>query len=179
MKHLPKSLFLVLLVLLLLLAAFVYPSFQNIAATQEALDELIAEELSHRQNDSTLTFLTQHEKEDEALFWYVMQSNIDSDYRIYFVAKCKPLSRGRYQLKDIFTPQTYAKDILSIVWKSDYVLVINNPDCRSIVQTDNSGNVIKQIDLSAETYPYIYYHDSPLSIETKTSFLDAAGNEIS
>ncbi len=179
MKLSPKIIFPVLLVLTLLFAVYLYPNFQNIAGNQAELDALVAEELGHRQNDSSLSYLTQHEKEDETLFWYVMQSNIDSDYRSYFVAKCKPLSGGKYQLQDIFTPKTYAKDILSIVWKTDYILVINNPDCRSIVQTDNNGNVIERIDLSAESYPYIYYHNSPLSIETKTSFLDAEGKEIS
>lgn len=179
MKHFPESIFIVLLVLILLIAVTVYPHFQNIAPTQEKLNELVAGELSYDREISTLSYLTQQEKDGEVFVWYVLQSRIDADYRSYFVAKCKALSGGKYQLKDIFTPQTYAKDILSVVWKTDYVLLVNHPDCRSIVQSDSNGSIIRQIDLSTESYPYLYCNDSPLSVATITRFLDAEGNEIS
>lgn len=179
MKRYAKSLFLLLLAFVLCLAVFICKNFQNIADSPEKLNQLVMEELSYKQSDSTLSYLTQHEKEGEIFVWYVLQSNIDPDYRSYFVAKCKPFFKDNYQLIDIFTPQTYAKDILSVVWKGDYVLMVNNPDCCSIVQTDSSGKIIEQIDLSAESLPYIYYHNSPLPGGTITTFYDAEGNEIS
>ena len=178
MKHRRKSIFIVLLVLILLIIVKIYPHFQNIAPTQEELDKLVAAELSYDREISTLSYLTQQEKDDEVFVWYMLQSKAVSDYRSYFVAKCTTLSGGKYQLKDIFTPQTYAKDILSVVWKTDYVLLVNNPNCRSIIQTDGARNIMKQIDLSSESYPYLYT-DSSLPGGTITRFLDAEGKEIS
>ena len=82
------------------------------------------------------------------------------------------LANGRYRLREIKTPSVYCADIVYFMG----VYLINNPDCRVIIEKDNASGWEIRTELSPEEVPYVYIIP-PVSSST-VGFYDAAGEEM-
>jgi len=152
-----------------------YTSSQNVFSSVEELTDFVKKELEI--DDETLSHLAEYQEKDTALFWYVHQNKLNSNYRTYWAAECELLSNGKYRLTDILDPRMYAENIPYVLLMDEYVFLINDPNCYSIVHTDGEGIVLEEVDLSTEATPYVYRFT--LHEGTRiTTFYDAEGNEI-
>ena len=64
-------------------------------------------------------------------------------------------------------------DIAVLQWQNGYSFLVNNPDCKTIQITDDSGT--QAIAIEKDAYPFIYYSEQ---IPSEYYFLDAEGTEI-
>ncbi len=165
----------VVLILAVISGSVFYIRSQNVASSVKELTDIVQKELE--MDEEALSFLAEYQEEETALCWFVHQNKLNSNYRTYWAAECELLSNGKYRLTDVIDPRMYAENIPYILWMDEYIFLVNDSNCHSIVHTDGNGTVLGEVDLSTETIPYVYRFT--LHEGTRiTTFYDAEGNEI-
>ena len=91
--------------------------------------------------------------------------------------ECKLLSNDRYLVKELYTPKIYSKNIVHVLWKAEDIFLINDTNCQTIINSNQEGEIISQIDILPDEYPYIFHLDPPTG-SSIWSFLDSQGNPI-
>ena len=125
-------------------------------------------------DESALIFAGEYVIDQDALLWFI----VDGSYSERYVAvKCEKSNSGKYQFEEILSTMTYAKDIVHALMDGEDIFLVNNAYVKAIVYQDESGNVVKQIELSENNYPYVFLLSQPVS-PCKCSFIDANGQEI-
>ncbi len=172
-KNMKKShKILLILVILVIAAAVIVISNLPIAKTQKAMGELLRKKLAISQ-DAVITCAGDYTADDHALLWFAIQNQ---DMTLYQAVDCRVLNSGSYWVKKIYTPSTYARDIVHVVWRhARDIVLINNSDCRTIIYHTSYGD--KKTELSVEDIPYVFLRNP--SVESSTcDFLDTVGNTI-
>ena len=125
-------------------------------------------------DDITISCISEFAADDNSLLWFSIQNQHTTHYR---AVECREVTSGRYQVKKLYKPTAYAKDIVHVVWMGEDVVLINNPSCRSILYRNKAGDVISKTDILPSELPYVFLLKS-LGHETKCDVLDAEGNFI-
>lgn len=170
----PRKTFLIILFLLLVLTV-VFVSNLKLARTQDAMIDMLRQNLHLAKNDGTsISYAGEFVVNENALLWFSIQKEYETYYR---AVECRLLKKGGYLLKNIYKPMTYAQDIVHIVWKAEDVFLINNSDCRAIVCKDIFDNVISKTEISSDDIPYVFLLRTSVSSST-WDFLDITGNSV-
>jgi hypothetical protein len=169
-----KSILVVVVVIVLVsLVCGVFAS--KVVKTQDDIADLLRKELQLTEDhDTTISFISEFEIDENSLLWFSIQNQHMTNYR---AVECHKVANGRYQVKKIDTPMTYAQDIVHVVWMAEDIFLINDSSCRSIIYRNESGDVISQTDISPNELPYVFSLES-LGSESMCDFLDAEGNVI-
>ena len=110
-------------------------------------------------------------KEDLALIWFVSGNEYQAHY--YLPMECKVVGKDEYTFERVCIPLERGVDIVVLEWQGGYSFLVNNPNCKTIRITDNSGT--QDIAIEKDVYPFVYYNDL---LPSEYLFLDAEGNEI-
>lgn len=110
-------------------------------------------------------------KEDLALIWFVSGNEYQAHY--YLPMECKVVGKDEYTFERVCKPLERGMDIVVLEWQGGYSFLVNNPNCKTIRITDNSGT--QDITIEKDVYPFVYYNDL---LPSEYLFLDAEGNEI-
>jgi beta-lactamase regulating signal transducer with metallopeptidase domain len=140
-------------------------------------DEALIRKISKKLDipaDSTIAFAGEYESEKEFLLWFI----IDGSYSERYVAvRCEKTNSGKYQFEEILSTMTYAEGIVHALMDGEDIFLINNANVRAIVYQDESGNVVKQIEIKENDCPYVFLLSQPVS-PCICSFVDSNGEEI-
>lgn len=168
-----KTIFLIAVAILMAVAALFAFKFY-MGKTQDEIIDVLRQELQLSEDDSTtISYVGEYEIGESALLWFYFDNQTLTYYR---AVECRVVADGRYQVKEIYKPTTYAQDIVHVIWRADDVFLINNPACQSIVYKDKSGEVISETKIASGDIPYVFLHE-PVG-ELSCDFLDTAGNAI-
>lgn len=110
-------------------------------------------------------------KDEAALIWFISGNEYQAHY--YLPMECKIVGKNSYTFERIYKPLERGEDIVVLLWKSGYAFLVNNPDCKMIRLTDETG--VHEINIEKDAYPYIHYSEV---VPSEYLFLDAEGNEI-
>ena len=113
-------------------------------------------------------------KNNMRILWFI----IDGSYSERYVAvRCEKTNSGKYQFEEILSTMTYADGIVHALMDGEDIFLINNANVRAIVYQDESGNVVKQIEIKENDCPYVFLLSQPVS-PCICSFVDSNGEEI-
>lgn len=157
-----------ILLALCLAAYWIVPNW-ILAKPREALIESVRQELAADWKSCGVSFAAEGTYLGETVLWFTIETPENTQYR---AAVCRRLANGRYRLREIKTPSVYCADIVYFMG----VYLINNPDCRVIIEKDNASGWEIRTELSPEEVPYVYIIP-PVSSST-VGFYDAAGEEM-
>lgn len=157
-----------ILLALCLAAYWIVPNW-ILAKPREALIESVRQELAADWKSCGVSFAAEGTYLSETVLWFTIETPENTQYR---AAVCRRLDNGRYRLTKIETPSVYCADIVYFMG----VYLINNPDCRVIIEKDNASGWEIRTELSPEEVPYVYIIP-PVSSST-VGFYDAAGEEM-
>ena len=157
-----------ILLALCLAAYWIVPNW-ILAKPREALIESVRQELAADWKSCGVSFAAEGTYLGETVLWFTIETPENTQYR---AAVCRRLDNGRYRLTKIETPSVYCADIVYFMG----VYLINNPDCRVIIEKDNASGWEIRTELSPEEVPYVYIIP-PVSSST-VGFYDAAGEEM-
>lgn len=160
--------FLILLVSILLF----FSTFHLVKTKDDVMDVLRQELQLTENNDVTISYLGEYSLDEDSLFWFLIQNQ---SYTLYRAVECHPLIGGWSHVAHIYDPMTYASDIVHVIWKGEDIILMNNPDCQSLVYKDDSGRVVTTTEFSSSELPYVFLH-KPLN--GTSDFLDYEGNKI-
>lgn len=173
MKRSLKMLLFVAILVVILAVLFMRNS--QTAGTREELIDMVRKELVIGRDDTaTVTYAGEFVKENDALLWFIIQ---DAPSTYYRAVACELQSNNRYLFKEVLTPMTYSRDIVHVVWKAEDIFLINDTNCQTIISRDQSGDLLSQMRILPNEYPYIF-RLVPQAGESTWSFLDSHGNEI-
>lgn len=110
-------------------------------------------------------------KDNLALIWFVSGNEYQAHY--YLPMECTVVGENEYTFERICKPLERGMDIAVLQWQNGYSFLVNNPACKTIQITDDSGT--QAIAIEKDAYPFIYYNEQ---IPSEYYFLDAEGNEI-
>ena len=110
-------------------------------------------------------------KEDLALIWFVSGNEYQAHY--YLPMECTVVGKDEYTFERVCKPVERWLDIVVLEWQGGYSFLVNNPNCKTIRITDNSGT--QDIAIEKDVYPFVYYNNL---LPSEYLFLDAEGNEI-
>lgn len=110
-------------------------------------------------------------KEDSALIWFISGNEYQSHY--YLPMECKIVGKDAYTFERVYKPIERGIDIAVLQWQGGYAFLVNNPDCKTIRITDNTGT--HDISIEKDAYPYIHFNNL---IPSEYFFLDADGKVI-
>ena len=110
-------------------------------------------------------------RDDLALLWFVSGNEYQAHY--YLPMECKVVGKDEYTFERVCKPLDRGMDIVVLEWQGGYSFLVNNPNCKTIRITDNSGT--QNIEIEKDVYPFVYYNDL---LPSEYLFLDAAGKEI-
>lgn len=110
-------------------------------------------------------------RDDSALIWLVSGNEYQAHY--YLPMECTVVGDNEYTFERVCKPLERGQDIAVLMWKGGYAFVINNPKCKSVRITDNSGTHEQKIEKDA--YPYVFYNSL---IPSEYEFLDENGNVL-
>ena len=157
------------ILLALLLAAYLIVPKWILAKPRGALIESVRQELAADWQSEEVAFVGEGVYSGETVLWFTIETPEKTQYE---AAVCRVLANGRYRLREIKTPSVYCADIVYFMG----VYLINNPDCRVIIEKDNASGWEIRTELSPEEVPYVYIIP-PVSSST-VGFYDAAGEEM-
>lgn len=157
-----------ILLALCLAAYWIVPNW-ILAKPRETLIEQIRAQLQTDWQSEAVAFAAEGTYLGETVLWFTIETPENTQYR---AAVCRRLDNGRYRLTKIETPSVYCADIVYFMG----VYLINNPDCRVIIEKDNASGWEIRTELSPEEVPYVYIIP-PVSSST-VGFYDAAGEEM-
>ena len=157
-----------ILLALCLAAYWIVPNW-ILAKPRETLIEQIHAQLQTDWQSEAVAFAAEGTYLGETVLWFTIETPENTQYR---AAVCRRLDNGRYRLTKIETPSVYCADIVYFMG----VYLINNPDCRVIIEKDNASGWEIRTELSPEEVPYVYIIP-PVSSST-VGFYDAAGEEM-
>jgi hypothetical protein len=147
----------------------------KVVKTEDDIADMLRKELQLTEDDdTTISFISEFEIDENSLLWFSIQNQHMTNYR---AVECHRVANGRYRVKKIDTPMTYTQDIVHVVWMAEDIFLINDSSCRSIIYRNGSGDVISQTDISPDELPYGFSLES-LGSESVCDFLDAEGNTI-
>ena len=109
--------------------------------------------------------------DEDALIWFVSGNEYQAHY--YLPMECTVVGKDEYTFERVYKPVERGLDIVVLEWQGGYSFLVNNPNCKTIRITDNSG--IQDIAIEKDVYPFVYYNDL---LPSEYLFLDAEGNEI-
>lgn len=110
-------------------------------------------------------------KDDLALIWFISGNEYQAHY--YLPMGCKVVGKDEYTFERVCKPLDRGMDIVVLEWQGGYSFLVNNPNCKTIRITDNSGT--QDIEIEKDVYPFVYYNDL---LPSEYLFLDVEGNEI-
>lgn len=111
-------------------------------------------------------------RDEDALIWFI--SGNEYQHHTYLPMECVVVGKDAYTFTRTCKPLERGEDIAVLQWKGGYSFLVNNPACKSIQITDESGKVT-EIVIEKGVYPYLYYHSV---IPKEYLFLDAEGKEL-
>lgn len=157
-----------ILLALCLAAYWIVPNW-ILAKPRGTLIESVRQELAADWKSCGVSFAAEGTYLGKTVLWFTIETPENTQYR---AAVCRRLDNGRYRLTKIETPSVYCADIVYFMG----VYLINNPDCRVIIEKDNASGWEIRTELSPEEVPYVYIIP-PVSSST-VGFYDAAGEEM-
>lgn len=110
-------------------------------------------------------------RDDLALVWFISGKEHQAHY--YLPMECTVVGDNEYRFERICNPMERGLDIAVLQWQGGYSFLVNNPNCKTIRITDNSGT--QDIAIEKDAYPFIYYNNL---LPSEYVFLDAEGTEI-
>lgn len=172
MKKSYKIILIALIILLVAGMSFVLKI--DMGKTQDEIIDVLRQELHLSEDDGTMiSCVGEYEIGESALLWFYFENQPLTYYR---AVECRVVADGKYQVKEIYKPMTYAQDIVHVIWRADDVFLINNPACRSIVYKDKNGDVISETLIVSSDIPYVFFKKS--YSESTCDFVDSLGNVI-
>ena len=95
----------------------------------------------------------------------------------YVAVECEKRSSGKYKFIDVYSPMTYAQDIVHVVWMAEDIFLVNNRACTQIVYMNEARETVQEIDVAEHGLPYIFRMSMPTNPGI-CMFIDANGEEI-
>ncbi len=163
-----KKIFSLFLVLILIVS---FAGCAKIYESPEALIDKIREEIPLADAEKTeINYAGMSKSGDFALLWYI--SGNEHQSHSYFPIECEITDDGEYKFVHSFKiVMDRLSDVGILQWNDGYSFCVNNPNCKAIRITDNSGTYDEIID----SYPYVFYTKG---YPSEYIFLDAEGNEL-
>ena len=110
---------------------------------------------------------------EDALVWFVAEREYTHQY---FSVPCGMNKNQTYLINKIIKADEYTRDIVHSLWNAHDIYLINNMNCTKIVLKNDAGEIVSQIDITADKFPYIF---DLLSLGNgKIMFIDSNGEEI-
>lgn len=163
------SLFAVLL--LLLIAWLLFPR-EKIYRGTDALIEKAREVIPVSDVETTeIVYAGLCTKEDKALIWFISGNEYQDHY--YLPIEFTIVGKDAYTYVHTYKSLERGRDIAVLLWQRGYAFLINNPDCRTVEITGETGVTLEEI--KEDSLPYIFYYDGTPS---EYRFLDAEGQEL-
>ena len=149
MKKSYKIILIAFIILLVTVVSFVLKI--DMGKTQYEIIDVLRQELQLSEDDGTMiSCVGEYEIGESALLWFYFENQPLTYYR---AVECRVVADGKYQVKEIYKPMTYAQDIVHVIWRADDVFLINNTSCRSIVYKDKKGDVISETLIVSSDIP--------------------------
>ena len=145
--------------------------------TQKFTDENLIKKISNDLDLPTgcsISYIGEYSDGSDALLWFAIDGNYPDQY---VAVECEKRSSGKYKFIDIYSPMTYAQDIVHVVWKAEDIFLVNNRDCSQIVYMNEAREVIREIDVAEYGLPYVFRLSMP-SNPGICMFVDFNGEEI-
>lgn len=95
---------------------------------------------------------------------------------MHFSVSCRVNKNQTYHINEIHKADEYTTDIVHSLWDTHDVYLINNLDCTKIVLKNGADEIVSQIDITADEFPYIF--DLQSFGNGKIMFMNSNGEEI-
>ena len=154
------------LVIIICLFASLCGCQKTLKGTDELIEK-VREEMPLADTDITYAGLCA--KDDLALIWFVSGNEYQAHY--YLPMECNIVGKNEYTFERVYNPMDRGEDIAVLQWKCGYAFLVNNPKCKTIRISDNTG--IHDIPIEKDAYPFIVYHEL---LPNAYEFLDENGN---
>lgn len=146
-------------------------------STQKLNDENLIKKISKALElpaGCSLSYIGEYSDGSDVLLWFA----IDGTYPDQYVAvECEKRSSGKYKFIDVYSPMTYAQDIVHVVWMAEDIFLVNNRACTQIVYMNEARETVQEIDVAEHGLPYIFRMSMPTNPGI-CMFIDANGEEI-
>lgn len=145
------------------------------AKGKEELKEYLAKELEIQQSE--IDYAGEYVDGEDVLVWFVFERNNRNQY---ISVSCQLKENNIYRINEVIKSNVYAMDIVHVVWNKHDVWLINNVNCKQIVQKNDADEIVSQIDIGADEFPYIIdinLFTNPAG-GSKIMFLDSNDEEI-
>lgn len=161
-----KSIICVLVILLLILVGCAPKIVGN-----DGLIEKAREEINVSDSDTIeLTIAGESVIEDRHLFWFISGNQYQSHR--YVPIEFVSLGDDEYKFVKEYQPVERAADIFVLMWDYGYSILVNNPECNSIIITDSLG---KSQAVTIDILPFVHYYKG---IPSEYFFLDKDGKAL-
>ena len=145
--------------------------------TQKFTDENLIKKISNDLDLPTgcsISYIGEYSDGSDVLLWFA----IDGTYPDQYVAvECEKRSSGKYKFIDVYSPMTYAQDIVHVVWMAEDIFLVNNRACTQIVYMNEAREIVQEIDVAEHGLPYVFRMSMPTNPGI-CMFIDANGEEI-
>ena len=141
----------------------------------DALMEKVRQEIPLAEADTVeIRYAGMTAEDDAALLWYISGSEYQA--HTYFPIECEIIGESEYKFVRSFAivMEDRCGDVGILQWRRGYSFCINNPDCKTVRLTDDTGAHVEMIEI--DSYPYVFY---TRGLPSEYVFLDADGNELS
>lgn len=140
--------------------------------TPQALIQRLRRELPLAQTEE-IQYAGMTAKDNLALLWFVTGN--EDQVHTYFPVECRIRGEANVQFIRSFhiVMEDRCSDVGILQWRRAYSFCINNPRCKTVRITDESGTYDEVIE--KDSYPYVFMTKG---LPTEYLFLDAEGNEI-
>lgn len=163
-----------MVLLILVVAGVLFVSTLPLVRTHDDVIQIIQEDAKFTPDDGiTISYLGEYTSDGHALRWYTVQNQ--GHTLSYKAVDCQSLWGGWSYVKNIYDASTYAPDIVHVVWNGSDICLMNNPDCRSLVYKNDSGQESTSMEFSPSNLPYIFPFQP---VDGTANFFDADGNPI-
>lgn len=137
----------------------------------DGLIEKAREEINVSDADTIeLTIAGESIIEDRHLFWFISGNQYQAHR--YIPIEFVSLGDDEYRFVKEYQPVERAADIFVLMWDYGYSVVVNNPECNSIIIADSLG---KPHTVTVDKLPFVYYYKG---MPSEYSFFDKDGNTL-
>lgn len=137
----------------------------------EALEKKIRKAM-YLPDSQVLTYAGEYSQEPYTLLWVCYE--IDG-MKNYEAVSCEQSATGELKFKDICHVTTYTADIFHTFWMGEDIYLVNNPNCKQII--NRSGDFRQEVPIDEDEYPYVY-RALPMESPWTLTFADADGNDL-
>lgn len=141
------------------------------AKDPEDMTAYLSKELDIEQ--SKIQYAGEYIDGEDALVWFVAEREYTNQY---FSVSCRVNKNQTYHINEIHKADEYTTDIVHSLWDTHDVYLINNLDCTKIVLKNGADEIVSQIDITADEFPYIF--DLQSFGNGKIMFMNSNGEEI-